>query len=68
MREQEKQFFEQKKQEKASNHNITDKDMEEFQTKIAPVMAEASAVLKAATNEKISDKGLEALARWKLGL
>lgn len=64
MREQEKKFFEQKKQELTQQ-----KDVDEFQNKIAPAMAEAMAVLKdAGDTTVVSDKGLEALARWKLGL
>ena len=63
MREQEKQFFEQKKKEST----MQQKEMEEFQAKIAPAMAEAMALLKD-ENVSVSDKALEALARWKLGL
>lgn len=44
------------------------KEMDEFQAKIAPAMAEAMAVLKDAGDTNVSDQGLEALARWKLGL
>ncbi|GAX28681.1 hypothetical protein FisN_33Hh043 [Fistulifera solaris] len=64
MREQEKKFFEQKKKETA---NMQQKEMDEFQAKIAPAMAEAHSILKESGND-VSDKGLEALARWKLGL
>lgn len=38
-----------------------------FQETIAPAMAEVQALLKK-TNDKVSDAGLESLARWKLDM
>jgi UDP-N-acetylglucosamine:LPS N-acetylglucosamine transferase len=64
MREQEAKFFEKKKaemQEKMHEH-----ELQEFQETIAPAMAEAQSVLSK-SGDKVSDKSLEALARWKLG-
>jgi mevalonate kinase len=61
IREQEKAFFEKRKAELAASEH------EEYKQKIAPAMAEAQEALKK-LGENISDKGLEALARWKLGL
>jgi hypothetical protein len=38
-----------------------------FREQIAPAMAEAESALKK-TRDSVSDAGLEALARWKVGL
>lgn len=61
MRELEKAFFEKRKAELAANEH------EQYKQKIAPAMAEVQEALKK-SGDKISDAGLEALARWKLGL
>jgi hypothetical protein len=63
MREQEKKFFERKKAERAEKMHEQEEAI--FQETIAPAMAEAEQVLKK-TGDKVSDAGLEALARWKL--
>jgi hypothetical protein len=63
MREQEKKFFESKKREMAEKMHEDDAVI--FQEAIAPAMAEIEVVLKS-TNDKVSNAGLEAIARWKL--
>jgi len=65
MREQEKKFFEKKKAEQAEKMKEEEEEM--FKEAIAPAMAEAEHVLKA-SGDSVSDKGLEAIARWKLDL
>lgn len=65
MREQEKKFFEKKKKElEAKMH---EQELAIFQETIAPSMAQAEVLLKK-TGDKVSDAGLEALARWKLDM
>ena len=61
MKEQEKKFFEKKRAEK-------DAIVHEAELKIlSRAMAEAENALKK-SNDKVSDAGLEAIARWKLNL
>lgn len=66
MREQEKKFFEKKKAEMAEKLHGEEEKL--FQEKIAPAMAEAEQVLKQAGDTSVSHSGLEAIARWKLGM
>jgi hypothetical protein len=63
MREQEKKFFENKKKEMAEKMHHEDAVI--FQEAIAPAMAEIQEILKY-TDDKVSNAGLEAIARWKL--
>jgi guanylate kinase len=63
MREQEKKFFENKKKEMAEKMHHEDAVI--FQEAIAPAMAEIQEILKS-TDDKVSNAGLEAIARWKL--
>jgi hypothetical protein len=60
----EKKYFEKKKAE--LEKKMHDEDLVHFKESVAPKMAEISSVLKK-TGDKLSDEGLEALARWKLG-
>jgi hypothetical protein len=39
-----------------------------FQQTIAPAMANAKLLLEKTGNLKVNDAGLEAIAKWKLGL
>jgi hypothetical protein len=65
MRELEQKYIEKKQADKkAAMHEA---EATEFAETIAPVMAEAEVLLKG-SGEEISHGGLEALARWKLGL
>lgn len=65
IREQEKKFFEKKKAElEAKMH---EQELAIFEETVAPAMAEASALLKR-SKDTVSDAGLEALAKWKLGM
>jgi|FLMP01.2.fsa_nt_emb hypothetical protein len=65
MRALEKEYIEKKTADnKAAMHEA---EAKEFAETIAPVMAEAEVLLKG-SGENISHGGLEALARWKLGL
>ena len=46
-------------------------DLEQFESTIAPVMAQAQSILQGtdpATATQVSTKGLEGLARWKLDI
>jgi hypothetical protein len=65
MREQEKKFFEQKKAEMDEKMHAT--ELAAFEASVAPAMAEAENALSK-TGDKISVAGLEAIAKWKLGL
>ena len=47
--------------------DMASEEEKEFTQKVAPVMAEAE-VLLGKSGDSISQNGLEALARWKLGL
>ena len=65
MREQEKRFIESKKKAMAEKMHAEEEAM--FTETIAPVMVEAEQLLKK-SKDKVSNEGLEALARWKLDL
>ena len=65
IREQEKKFFEEK--QKQNQEKMHAAEAKEFQETIAPAMAQAQQVLKK-SGDSVSIPGLEALARWKLGL
>jgi NAD/NADP transhydrogenase alpha subunit len=65
MREQEKKFIENKKKE--MTEKMREEDVIIFQAAIAPAMAAIQVMLKS-TNDKVSNAGLEAIARWKLDL
>ena len=65
MRELEAKYIATKKAEKAAQ--MASHEETEFKEKIAPAMAEAQVLLDK-TGDTISEKSLEALARWKLGL
>jgi hypothetical protein len=65
MRELEKSYIEKKKAEKAEQ--MQEQDVQIFAERIAPVMAEAQALLDTTGDTSISVAGIEALARWKLG-
>ena len=65
MRELEKKYIETKRAEQAAKMAVEEE--KEFAQTIAPVMAEAQ-VLLGKTDDSITQSGLEALARWKLGL
>jgi len=64
IREQEKKYFEKKKA--ALEAQLHDKELKEFKDTVAPSMAEAFNLLKK-TGDTVSEDGLEALAKWKLG-
>jgi hypothetical protein len=64
IREQEKKYFEKKKAE--LEKKLHEEDLTHFKEAIAPKMAEVSSLLKK-TGDNVSDEGLEALARWKVG-
>lgn len=66
MREQEKKFYAKKKAEMADKLHGEEEKL--FQEKIAPTMAEAEQVLKLSGDTAVSHDGLEAIARWKLGM
>jgi hypothetical protein len=67
MREQEKAFFAKKKAELAGK--LQGEEEKVYRDTIAPAMAEAEHVLKKAGEKStISHDGLEAIAKWKLGL
>lgn len=65
MREQEKEFFEKKKA--AAAKEMLAQELAVYEEAIAPAMVEAQEALKK-TGDKVSDAGLEALAKWKLHL
>jgi hypothetical protein len=65
IREQEKEFFRKKKAILADKMAAQEEAL--FQEAIAPAMVEAQEALKK-SGDKVSDAGLEALARWKLEL
>ena len=65
MREQEKQFIEAKKKSMAEKMHAQEEA--KFAEAIAPAMVEAEQLLKK-SKDKVSNEGLEALARWKLDL
>lgn len=65
MRELEKSYIAKKKAEMAAKMAADEET--EFADQIAPVMAEADVLLKK-SGDSVSNHGLEALARWKLGL
>jgi len=44
---------------------LHEETLKEFQATVAPAMAEVEALLKT-TGDKVSDEGLELLAKWKL--
>jgi hypothetical protein len=58
-------FFEKMKAQKEQKMLEAEEKM--FREQIAPAMAEAESALKK-TGDSVSDAGLEALARWKVGL
>ena len=65
MRELELKYIEKKKAEMAAK--MAADEEKEFSDKVAPAMAEAE-VLLGKSGDSVSQDGLEALARWKLGL
>lgn len=65
MRELEVKYIEKKKAENAAK--MAADEEKEFTEKVAPMMAEAE-VLLGKSGDSVSHAGLEALARWKLGL
>ena len=62
VKEQEKKFFEKKRSEAAAV--LKAEELKHFEDVIAPAMAKLEAELKK-TGDKVSDDGLEAIARWK---
>jgi hypothetical protein len=66
IREQEKMFFAKKKAEMADKLHGEEEKL--YKETIAPAMAEAELVLKKAGATNISHEGLEAIAKWKLGM
>ena len=66
MREQEKLYIERKKAEMKSQ--MEENEHAVFAETVAPTMAEVSLILENAGDTQISDAGLEAIARWKLGM
>ena len=64
MRDLELKYVETKKAE--MEKKMAAHEEEEFAQKIAPVMAEVEVLLEQ-SGDSISNDGLEALARWKLG-
>jgi hypothetical protein len=68
MRELEAKFYERKRTE--AKQEMAAQELKHYWETIAPVMAEMQDVLKATGDDagSISNAGLEALARWKLGL
>lgn len=65
MREQTKEFLEKKKQ--SMKEKMHHEEEAHYAEKIAPAMAQAESVLKK-SGSWVSHDGLEALAKWKLGL
>lgn len=65
MRELEKTFIEKKRKELAEKHHH--EELTEFQNVVAPAMAEVQHLLEQ-NGDKVSEKGLEALVNWKLGI
>jgi hypothetical protein len=65
IREQEKIFFAKKKADMANKMVAADEKI--YKEQIAPAMAEAESVLKP-IGATLSRDGLEAIAKWKLGL
>lgn len=65
MRDLELKYIETKKAE--MEKEMAAHEEKEFTQKIAPVMAEMEVLLEK-SGDSISHDGLEALARWKLGL
>lgn len=65
IRENEKKFFENKKKELEAK--LHEEELAVFQETIAPAMADAEHLLEK-TGDKVSENGLEALARWKLDM
>lgn len=62
MKEREKIFYETK--QRATEAKMKEEELKHFEEVIAPAMAEAEIALKK-TGDKVSDAGLEAIARWK---
>lgn len=62
MKQNEKKFFEKKKNEMAAK--MKQEELKHFEDVIAPAMAVAESLLSK-TGDKVSDAGLEALAKWK---
>jgi hypothetical protein len=65
VREQEKKFFEQKKV--ASAEKMKAEELAAFEKSVAPAMAAIESLLKK-SGDKVSNAGLEAIAKWKLGM
>ncbi|CAB9525420.1 expressed unknown protein [Seminavis robusta] len=65
VREQEQKFLENKKAEKAAAAH--EQELVVFEEVVAPAMVECQEVLKV-SGDSVSDAGLEALAKWKLGM
>jgi NADH:ubiquinone oxidoreductase subunit E len=64
IRQQEMKFYERKREQ--AQHEMAEKELQYFRDTIAPAMAQAQELLKA-SGDTVSDAGLEAVARWKLG-
>ena len=65
MRAQEEKYFQRKKAE--AKEAMKEEEAAVFQDAIAPAMAEVDSMLKE-SGDSVSDAGLEAIARWKLGI
>jgi uncharacterized protein YfeS len=63
IREVEQQYFEKKKAE--LEREMVEQDLRKFEDTIVPAMAQAEILLQK-TGDKVSEAGLEALARWKV--